>query len=155
MTFEMFRTFLLLLALLLMTRPGTPLAQPASTPGIESFTPQGEVARIRQVTARFIEAIIEFGDPRAADPFDIDCAEPGQGRWIDARNWSYDFRRDLPVGVRCTFRLKSPLRSVNGTLLPVQSFTLGTGGPKVLQSRPFQGSGSIREDQVFILYLNG
>ena len=52
---------------------------------IEHFSPQGTVKQIRQVTARFSEPMVSFGDPRLADPFDIRCAEKGQGRWIDAR----------------------------------------------------------------------
>ncbi len=38
----------------------------------------------------------------------------GQGRWVDPRNWVYDFTRDLPAGVRCSFQLKAGLRSLAG-----------------------------------------
>jgi hypothetical protein len=131
--------------------------------GVQVFSPQGEVARVRQVTARFAAQMAEFGDPRAADPFEVACASgsagpagvPGRGRWVDGRNWSWDFERDLPVGVECAFRLKSPLRSVEGALLPVQTFRFTTGGPKVLRSVPYAGSGDVREDQAFVLDLNG
>ena len=70
---------------------------------IEHFSPQGTVKQVRQVTARFSEPMVSFGDPQLADPFDIQCAQKGQGRWIDARSWSYDFDRDLPGGVTCRF----------------------------------------------------
>jgi len=66
---------------------------------------------VRQVSARFAQAMVPFGDPRELDPFEVDCAEKGKGRWADARNWVYDFDRDLPAGVRCGFTLKSGIVS--------------------------------------------
>ena len=75
-------------------------------PRVESFSPQGTVKGVRQVTARFSEPMVPFGDPRLGEPFAIDCPEAGKGRWVDARNFVYDFERDLPAGVRCTFTLK-------------------------------------------------
>ena len=53
--------------------------------------------------------MVALGDPRLADPFDIDCAAKGHGRWADERNWIYDFDDDLPAGVRCTFKLRNGL----------------------------------------------
>jgi hypothetical protein len=29
----------------------------------------------------------------------------GRVRWIDEKNWAYDFERDLPAGVSCEFTL--------------------------------------------------
>ena len=46
---------------------------------IEYFSPQGIVKQIRQVTARFSEPMVSFGDPRLADPFDIRCARERPG----------------------------------------------------------------------------
>jgi len=74
-------------------------AQAADGPGVELFAPQGEVKEVRQVTARFTTPMVPFGDPRLVEPFDVDCAEKGSGRWADARNWVFDFERDLPAGV--------------------------------------------------------
>ena len=75
------------------------------------FSPQGTVKPIRQVTARFSVPMVALGDPRLADPFEIDCAAKGHGRWADERNWVYDFDADLRAGVRCTFKLRAGLRN--------------------------------------------
>src|SRR5207244_13343138 len=73
---------------------------------VEFFSPQGEVKAVRQVSARFANAMVPFGDPREVDPFAIDCVEKGKGRWADMKNWVYDFDRDLPAGVGCSFTVK-------------------------------------------------
>ncbi|MFX5813334.1 hypothetical protein ABTE31_21760, partial [Acinetobacter baumannii] len=73
----------------------------AANASVLSFSPQGEVQRIRQVRARFSESMVKFGDPKAASPFDADCAISGTARWADDKNWVYDFERDLPPGTRC------------------------------------------------------
>ena len=69
----------LLLASLLALAATAALAQP-----VELFSPQGEVKGVRQVTARFAKPMVAFGDPRLPDPFEIDCAEKGSGRWADS-----------------------------------------------------------------------
>ena len=74
---------------------------------VDVFSPQGEVKGVRQVAARFSEAMVAFGDPRLAEPFDIDCPEKGSARWADQKNWVFDFERDLPAGVRCSFKVKA------------------------------------------------
>ena len=84
---------------------------------VEFFAPQGEVKAVRQVTARFARAMVPFGDPREIDPFAIDCVEKGKGRWADMKNWIYDFDRDLPAGVRCSFTLKPGLTALDGSPL--------------------------------------
>ena len=86
----------------------------AGDAGIELFSPEGEVKAVRQVTVRFSESMVPFGDPRQLDPFDIDCVENGSGRWADDRNWVYDFDRDLPAGVRCGFTIRRGLASLAG-----------------------------------------
>ena len=35
---------------------------------VESFAPTGVAKQVRQVSARFSEAMVPFGDPRARDP---------------------------------------------------------------------------------------
>src|SRR5512134_2211499 len=84
---------------------------------VDAFSPQGEVKGVRQVAVRFSEPMVAFGDPRLEVPFDIDCPEPGTGRWADPKNWVYDFARDLPAGVRCSFALKQDLRTQAGNPL--------------------------------------
>ena len=39
---------------------------------VDVFSPQGEVKGVRQVAARFSDAIVAFGDPLMTEPFDID-----------------------------------------------------------------------------------
>ena len=90
-----------------------------AAPAIVSASPQGEVAQVRQVTVKFSEAVVPFGDPRLADPFAVQCDGDaarlkGRGRWVDARNWSYDFESDLPAGQRCRFTLKPDAKDANG-----------------------------------------
>ena len=139
----------LLLAPLLALAATAALAQP-----VELFSPQGEVKGVRQVTARFAKPMVAFGDPRLPDPFAIDCAEKGSGRWADTRNWVYDFARDLSAGVRCSFTLKPGLKAADGSAVAGgQRFALSTGGPAIVRSLPWEGS-RIDENQVFILGLD-
>ncbi|MDD5330503.1 MAG: MG2 domain-containing protein [Sulfuricella sp.] len=126
----------------------------AEQPRVESFSPQGTVKGVRQVTARFSAPIIPFGDPRLPEPFDIDCPAKGTARWADTRNWVYDFDRDLPAGVACKFKLKSDIKTLEGAALGGETkFSFSTGGPAVIRSVPYEGS-NIDERQIFILGLD-
>ncbi len=121
---------------------------------VEFFSPQGEVKGVRQVAARFAAAMVPFGDPRELDPFDISCIEKGKGRWADMKNWAYDFDRDLPAGVRCSFTLKTGVVALDGKPLDAgQRFEFSTGGPAIVKSLPYEGA-RIDEQQVFILGLD-
>ncbi len=143
----------LVLSLLFLELP----AAAQDLPKVSGFSPQGAVKKVRQARATFSQAMVPFGDPRAAvDPFDVTCSESGQGRWVDPRNWVYDFARDLPAGVRCSFHLRPGLRSLAGTEVAGPSeFAFSTGGPAVRRSIPYAGQKGISEDQVFILVLDG
>src|SRR5512143_3931822 len=126
----------------------------ASDPGVEFFSPQGEVKGVRQVTARFSEQMVPFGDPRLVEPFDVYCPVKGRQRWADGKNWVYDFENDLPAGVSCAFALKSDLKTLSGAKVSgTQKFTFTTGGPSIRRSNPFEGS-TVEEDQIFILWLD-
>ncbi len=126
----------------------------AETPRVEFFAPEGTVKKVRQVTARFSEPMVPFGDPRLIEPFEVDCAEKGTSRWADSRNWAFDFERDLPAGIACTFRLKADTKTLAGnTLSGKKEFTFTTGGPSVRQSFPYEGA-AIDEDQIFLLGLD-
>jgi uncharacterized protein YfaS (alpha-2-macroglobulin family) len=130
------------------------LPMQAVAQGVDFFSPQGTVKGVRQATARFSSAMVPFGDPRELDPFDIQCPEKGKGRWADMRNWVYDFDRDLPAGVRCSFALKSGLQALDGKPLPAgQSFAFDTGGPSIVRIVPGEGA-RIDERQVFIVGLD-
>lgn len=122
---------------------------------IEMFAPQGAVKEIRQATARFSEPMVSFGDPQLADPFDIRCAEKGSGRWVDARTWSYDFERNLPGGVACRFTLKAGVKTLAGKAVSDDTaFSFSTGGPSIIQSRPYEGDTAVDERQIFVLTLD-
>ena len=94
-----------LTAVLLAAGLGTATVIAHAAPAIVSASPQGEVAQVRQVTVKFSESVVAFGDPRLADPFAISCqgaAPAGAGRWASDRVWVYDFREALPPGTKCT-----------------------------------------------------
>ncbi len=132
-------------------------ASALGAPAIEMFSPQGTVKQVRQVSARFTEPMVPFGDPRGmVEPFTVDCSAKGHSRWADPRNWVYDFDEDLKAGQHCKFELKSGLKSLAGTALGgTKEFVFSTGGPAIIESRPYEGQyGSVSEDQVFLLALD-
>ncbi len=126
------------------------------SPSVTHFSPQGTVKQVRQVTARFSEPMVALGDPRdTTAPFEIDCPAKGAGRWIDSRNWSYDFEHDLPAGLRCTFKLRAGLKSLAGNAFSsVSAFNFDTGGPSIVDQRPWSDSNDIDEEQAFVLILD-
>ncbi|HKD19401.1 MAG TPA: MG2 domain-containing protein, partial [Thermoanaerobaculia bacterium] len=122
---------------------------------MSAFSPQGTVKGVRQVQARFSVPMVPLGDPRLTDPFDVSCAEAGAGRWVDTGIWVYDFARDLPAGIRCSFKARLGLTSLDGRPLggPTE-FAFSTGGPAIRASQPREGTDSIAEDQAFVLELD-
>lgn len=128
-----------------------PTLAPAA--GVEAFSPQGEVKAVRQASARFDVDMVPLGDPRLADPFRVDCPAKGKGRWVDSRNWVYDFDQDLPAGLDCRFTLADGRTGLAGEQLAPARFGFTTGGPAILTSIPSEGS-RISEDQVFVLGLD-
>ena len=130
-------------------------ASNALAASVVKFSPQGEVAQVRQVRATFSESAVAFGDPKAAAPFDVKCSEAGSSRWADDKNWIFDFNRDLPPGTQCSFTLKPGFKTVGGNLLTGKAaFQFSTGGPAVLRVQPYDGA-NIEEEQAFILTQNG
>lgn len=127
----------------------------AETAKVESFSPSGTVKRVRQVQARFSESMVPFGDLRdVAQPFEVNCPEKGQARWVDDRNWVYDFDSDLPAGVNCEFTLRKGLQTLAKKNMAGQNaWSFSTGGPAITRSNPYAGN-SIDEEQVFILHLD-
>lgn len=127
----------------------------AAEPTVQVFSPRGVARQVRQVTARFSEAMVALGDPRLADPFIAECAASGQGRWADERNWVYDFDATVPAGVRCTFALREGLTSARGAAVTGQrQFEFSTGGPAIVASYPREGASFVDEEQVFLLRLD-
>ena len=126
---------------------------------VTSLSPQGEVARVRQVVARFDGPAVRLGDPQAGAPFTVACSDAdaarGQGRWTGEREWVYDFAQDLPPGVRCTVSVKPGFKSASGAQLAgAGSYQFNTGGPFVQSVRPGTWQ-EIDEEQFFVLQLNG
>jgi uncharacterized protein YfaS (alpha-2-macroglobulin family) len=122
---------------------------------VEQFSPDGQARVVRQVTARFSSPMVAFGDLRAVAPFDVDCAAPGTGRWIDAQTWRYDFEHDLPGATACRFTLKAGVRDLAGQpLAGRRAFALQTGGPAVLRTLPGEDDSGIDERQTFVLSLS-
>jgi len=126
---------------------------------VTSLTPQGEVAAVRQVVAKFDEAAVNFGDPKAPAPLTVSCddaqASKGTGRWTSEREWVFDLQQDLPPGLRCTVQPVASFRSAKGqplTAQPVYRFT--TGGPFVRQTFPGTWA-PIEEEQFFVFGLSG
>ena len=137
----------------------------AHAAAIVSAAPQGEVAQVRQVTVKFSESVVAFGDPRLADPFALSCqgAVPaGAGRWASDRVWVYDFREALPPGTKCRALLRSewkPSVAASGpaaaaALGGLKEFAFSTGGPAIVSMQPGDGA-EIEEDQHFLIRLNG
>ncbi len=126
---------------------------------VVSFSPQGEVARIRQAVAKFDSAAVNFGDPKAPAPFTVNCSDTeagkGTGRWTSEREWVYDFQSDMPPGVRCTATVKSGFKSASGAALTgATSYAFNSGGPFVQSVRPGTYQ-EIDEEQFFVLQFNG
>lgn len=97
--------------------------------------------------------MVRLGDPRdAIDPFVVDCAPPGHARWTDSRTWAFDFDEPVGGGVRCSFELKSDVRTLNGDPVDGASASFSTGGPTVAWYQPSYGE--IEEDQVVVLGLD-
>ncbi|MBP6544028.1 MAG: alpha-2-macroglobulin [Piscinibacter sp.] len=141
-------------ALLLLSAAAAGAAQAAT---ITSVSPRGEVAQVRQLTVRFSEAVVPFGDLRQGDPLVVACegaVPPGQGRWANDRVWLYEFETPLQPGTRCTLKPRAGWKPLNGTLTGASEFNFGTGGPAVLNTQPYDGA-TIEEDQHFLLQLNG
>ena len=126
---------------------------------IVSVSPRGEVAQVRKVLVKFDEGAVNFGDPKAPAPLTLSCsdalASKGSGRWINDREWAFEFESDLPPGISCSLRPRANLKSATGADLKVAgNYAFSTGGPFVKNIIPDAGS-SIDEEQVFILQLSG
>ncbi len=126
---------------------------------IISLSPQGEVARVRQVVAKFDESAVNFGDPKAPAPLTLSCSDAqatkGNGRWISDREWAFEFENDLPPGVSCSLQVRSGMKSASGSLLTgATSYKFNSSGPFISSLRPGTYE-RIDEEQYFLLQLNG
>lgn len=126
---------------------------------VTSVSPQGEIARVRQIAVKFDESAVSFGDPKAPAPVSLSCSDAqatqGSGRWISDRQWAFEFENDLPPGVSCTLQGITTFRSPKDQAISGKvSWKFNTGGPFVRNLRPGTYQ-RIDEEQYFVLQLNG
>ncbi|MCB1141220.1 MAG: alpha-2-macroglobulin [Leptospiraceae bacterium] len=123
-----------------------------SSPSILNFSPTGEIRNVEQVKVQFSHSMIPFGDPRAkVEPFDVICSEQGKGRWLDDKNFVFEFTKKISAGNTCIFTLKKDIKTLAGKeITGVSKFSFNTGGPAIYSSKPYEGS-YIEEDQYFYL----
>ncbi|TAL77106.1 MAG: alpha-2-macroglobulin [Burkholderiaceae bacterium] len=124
---------------------------------IAQFSPQGRVAVVESVKAVFDVPVIPAGDDQAAAPMLVHCDDPdvrGQGRWVDARHWTYVFTERPGPGVQCRASVDSAFRTLSGEpLRGTAQFAFSTGGPHVVFTRPY--GPEVDEAQIFVLRFNG
>ena len=129
----------------------------AQAASVTAVSPLGEVAQVRQVTVKFSEAVVPFGDLRLPDPMALACegsTPAGAGRWANDRAWVYDFREPLPPGTRCTLKARAEWKPLNGSLDGAGPYAFSTGGPAVVSIDPGAGR-RVEEEPLFLLQLNG
>ena len=136
---------------------GTCIVPAALALQITQLSPQGDTAKIEQLSARFDQAAVPLGDSQATAPLQVRCepAAKGSGRWLSDRQWVFDFEKKLAPGTRCSAEVASGFRSPQGkTIGGTQRFVFGTGGPVVLGTWPGNES-TVDEDQHFLVRFAG
>ncbi|MEG0921004.1 MAG: MG2 domain-containing protein [Comamonas sp.] len=131
----------------------------AHATAITSVSPQGEVARVRQIVVKFDAPVVPMGDLRAAAPVKVDCdnqfvLSQSAGRWTGPKEWVYDMADDLPPGVSCSVELQPNLKDAAGA--PVKGaakYRFATGGPSVVRSAPYEYQ-ELDSQQFFGLQFN-
>jgi uncharacterized protein YfaS (alpha-2-macroglobulin family) len=100
-------------------------AQPTSV-AVKTFTPQGYSKAVEQVRIEFAAPVVKFGDTQLAAPATSSCftAARGEGRWIDTRNWVFDFKEKLSGGSACEVNVGA------------KAYSFNTGGPHVTEVFP-------------------
>lgn len=123
---------------------------------VESFSPQGLIKSPKQVSVRFSQDMIGLGDPREkSQVFESNCSNLGTSRWLDSRNWVFEFKEALEGGIECKFNISSSLQSLSGgKLLGDREFSFSTGGINISYSSPWNG-GTVEESPAFLLNLDG
>ncbi len=93
---------------------------------IKSFSPQGYVKSVDQVRIEFSQPMVKLGDIKLDAPAQSPCFDPkkGQGRWIDTKNWVFDFTKTVPGGQACEVTYAG------------KRYAFNTGGPYVDEVLP-------------------
>ncbi|QDK36338.1 alpha-2-macroglobulin [Bdellovibrio sp. NC01] len=108
---------------------------------IKTFSPQGTVRTVEQVRVEFAKPQVKFGDLNLTPPAQSSCFKDGQGRWIDTKNWVFDFKTPIKGGQSCAVKIQG------------ETFSFNTGGPHVTNVFPMTYQ-PIDSDQNFILMLD-
>lgn len=108
---------------------------------VKNFTPQGFVKSVNQVRVEFSQAMVQFGDIILDFPAQSSCFKNGQGRWVDTKNWVFDFKEALPGGSFCEVTIAGKIYKFN------------TGGPHIKEIFPRQYR-PIDPEQNFIVMLD-
>lgn len=125
---------------------------------ITQVVPERTEGRIEALAVAFDTPVAPVGDPAHEAPVNIVCNQrplEGSGRWLDPSRWVFSLPQPLAAGQHCTVNVRPDFLTVSGAPLqaPTQ-FTFTSGGPALLQSRPFAWGGPIGEDQMFVLRFN-
>ena len=102
---------------------------------ITQFSPQGRVSVVESVKATFDVPVVAVGDDQAAAPLRVECDDAGvkgQGRWVDARRWTYVFIQAPGPGVRCEAKVDKAFRTLAGETL--RGIANRTGVPLVVST---------------------
>ena len=130
------------------------LAVPALAAELETFSPLGPVAGVRQVMARFNSPMTPLGKADAPAPFAVECV-PGHGYWVDERTWVYDLATPAGPDTECRFRPVADLRSLSGeAVASAPEYVFRTVGARIETTLPGAGS-VIDERQAFVLVFDG
>ncbi|WP_394060136.1 alpha-2-macroglobulin [Alcaligenes sp. WGS1538] len=124
----------------------------AQAVSISSFSPKGATSELRDVKVTFAAPVVRFGDSQLPPPVLVQCDDPevsGQGRWLDARRWIYEFTERPGPGLSCTATVSTTFRSLSGEAIsgPAQ-YRFNSGGPVLDSNRPYYST--ISEDQAFL-----
>lgn len=91
---------------------------------VKNVTPQGYTKTVDQVRIEFSQPMVRFGDIKLDFPADSSCFKNGQGRWIDTKNWVFDFDNSLPGGASCSIQVMG------------NTYSFNTGGPHISEVFP-------------------
>lgn len=117
---------------------------------VATFSPEGKVLKADQIRVSFSVPAVRMGDPSLPAPIEGGCLRNGQGRWIDNKNWVFDFSEALKSAGKCTFQLRKNLVSLEGQALTGKTeFVIETGGGHLEEVRPSWGE--IDPEQVFVV----
>lgn len=131
------------------------LAIPVLAAELETFSPLGLTAEVRQVRARFSAAMAPIGKADAPAPFTVACAAAGHGYWADERTWVYDLDAAPAPASTCKFTPLPGLKTLAGeAVLSAADYSFHSPGPRVVRTLPGAGA-EIDENQAYVLVLDG